>query len=981
MEAVMTYSQAFFGWLLQTTLIASLVICLILLMQKLLGGRLGPRWSYALWLVLLVRMILPWSPSSRLSLSNLIPSLQRQTQSQQSYGSIEVQEVPPPKQAAGTPETLMGQEQESESVTQEQFAPRLQTQFNAEARSRFHLVSIFRILPIFWLAGAIVIGVYLLVSDLALWRIVKRDRPLVNQAMLELFEECKAQMGVQSLVVVVPSDRVRSPGLFGFVRPRLLLPRQMLDNATAEEMRYVFLHELAHLRRHDIYLGWLTSLLQVLHWFNPLVWFAFYRMRADRELACDALVLTRTGQDKSQEYGGAIIELVRRFSRSRPLPAMAGIIESKSQLKRRIAMITKFKAGSYGLSVAGIALVIVLACISLPDAPRVEASEKPTVNDKGRPTLRRVINCTANAAISPDNRFVCYTKYDGNGEFIVHELDTGKTHVINASAGAAGHEGDPLYPIFSPDGQTIAYTVVDEQQDQTNKGHQPSLCLIGADGSNKRVLCHGISPEFWSPDGKKILGMTSGDNEGPIYMVWISAQNGSAEERVEFPTKRYQVISLSPDGRYLAFDRPQEGDPNATWYAGKWDIFALDLNTGQESAIVRNPAGEVLLGWAPGGKYILFLSDRMGTWDAWLQPVSDGAPAGQAKLISRNVGHVSPGGFAQNGSYYYEVAYNFSLIYLAEIDAQAAKVVSVFKALEGTGFDKCCDWSPDGRFAAYASENPDRPGPVTIHVLDVARGNERTFELDPKLNIVGCLRWAPDGKSLLASGVYNWSLGHDGNRKEGIDSRVYRIDVESGKNSILMQSRRRYVNRAELSPDGRTLFYSCSSALSAEGKEPSDSSRLLIRRDLDSGQEKSVFDPGSSGRFYSSALSPTGDLVAITLNEKTSDTKKIILIPSIGGQPTELVRWDTTPGRIGDVAWTPDAKGILFVLQKDSTPIELWHVALDAPQPRKIMETDLGGWRSGLRVAPDGRHVAFDASRRYHELWVMENILPKELDK
>jgi len=51
---------------------------------------------------------------------------------------------------------------------------------------------------------------------------------------------------------------------------------------------------LAHLKRRGIYLGWLTSLLQILHWFSPIIWFAFYRMRADWELACDALVLTRT---------------------------------------------------------------------------------------------------------------------------------------------------------------------------------------------------------------------------------------------------------------------------------------------------------------------------------------------------------------------------------------------------------------------------------------------------------------------------------------------------------------------------------------------------------------------------------------------------------------------------------------------------------------------------------------------------------------
>ena len=162
----MTYAQSFFGWLSQTTLIASLVICLILLIQKLLGGRLGPRWSYALWLVLLVRMILPWSPSSRVSLSNLIPSWKEQTQSLRSPSTVKVQKVSPSEQAVETPETITSQEPESELVTQEQTAQRPRMIANAEDQSGSRLVLLRRILPILWLAGAIVIGAYLLVSDL-----------------------------------------------------------------------------------------------------------------------------------------------------------------------------------------------------------------------------------------------------------------------------------------------------------------------------------------------------------------------------------------------------------------------------------------------------------------------------------------------------------------------------------------------------------------------------------------------------------------------------------------------------------------------------------------------------------------------------------------------------------------------------------------------------------------------------------------------
>src|SRR5437763_16965944 len=99
-------------------------------------------------------------------------------------------------------------------------------------------------------------------------------------------------MGVGAPVVVVEMEEVGSPSLFGFVRPRLLLPAGLTRSFSLEELRYVFLHELGHIKRHDILIGWLMTAVQILHWFNPFAWLASYRMRMARELACDALALS-----------------------------------------------------------------------------------------------------------------------------------------------------------------------------------------------------------------------------------------------------------------------------------------------------------------------------------------------------------------------------------------------------------------------------------------------------------------------------------------------------------------------------------------------------------------------------------------------------------------------------------------------------------------------------------------------------------------
>jgi beta-lactamase regulating signal transducer with metallopeptidase domain len=136
---------------------------------------------------------------------------------------------------------------------------------------------------------------------------------------------------------------------------------------TREELRHVFLHELAHIKRHDILTGWMALGLQIVYWFNPLVWLAFYRLRADRELACDALALSHARTGEKQGYGLTIVKLREGFGRPGWGPGLAGILENKQQMKERISMIAKFHKTDRGLALA-VLLLAGLALATLTDA-------------------------------------------------------------------------------------------------------------------------------------------------------------------------------------------------------------------------------------------------------------------------------------------------------------------------------------------------------------------------------------------------------------------------------------------------------------------------------------------------------------------------------------------------------------------------------------------------------------------------------------
>jgi len=348
MESFFAELSGFFGWLLRSSVYAGVLVCLVLAVKAVVRGGLAARWHYFLWLVVVVRMVMPWGPQSTVSILNLIPDSAKWHA--KALLSTEV----------GERDFEMG------PVAIDRKEPKVEI---IGAKSP-HSLS-FRVadmLALVWLAGGLVLAAYVFVSNFRMWRIVKSVRPLTDQRILELLEDCKGEMGIETILGIVVTERVKSPALFGFVRPRLLLPAGVIETHSVKELRHIFLHELSHLKRHDILLGWVTSLLLVIHWFNPLVWYAFYRMRQDRELACDASALSAMGTDESKKYGLTIVRLLEKFSRARALPIVAAVSEDKSNLKKRITMISQFKKEPYAWSALAVALIIVLSFVSLTDA-------------------------------------------------------------------------------------------------------------------------------------------------------------------------------------------------------------------------------------------------------------------------------------------------------------------------------------------------------------------------------------------------------------------------------------------------------------------------------------------------------------------------------------------------------------------------------------------------------------------------------------
>ena len=329
--------------LLAASLKGSLLILLVAAIHVAGRNAIPARWRYAMWLLVAVRLLVPFGPQSNLSVFNLLvekaPVIERFDLAPRDVEATVVQATPSQVARASAPK-----------------------------------IGVASLFVIAWIAGLVLLAARLAISSFRLHRRIEGDdaeaiaAALVTRNELRaLFDECRRVAGVSRHVRLIETDLVKTPALHGMVRPALLLPIAMRESFTAAELRNVFLHELAHLRRLDVVTNWIVATIQVIHWFNPLVWFAVARMREERELACDELALSWLEQEERLTYGRTILKLLDRFRPSAPVPAIVGIVHHKNQVKRRLMMITSFRNPSrYALLF--FALLLGLAVVSLTDA-------------------------------------------------------------------------------------------------------------------------------------------------------------------------------------------------------------------------------------------------------------------------------------------------------------------------------------------------------------------------------------------------------------------------------------------------------------------------------------------------------------------------------------------------------------------------------------------------------------------------------------
>jgi beta-lactamase regulating signal transducer with metallopeptidase domain/lipopolysaccharide export system protein LptA len=258
------------------------------------------------------------------------------------------------------------------------------------------------------LFGTAATGLMLFLIMLVRWRLLRQQLRKSESAPIwleEMVHDTQRKAGCRRRVRLVLTDVSISPALCGLLRPVIVLPSALVQKLRPDQLQAVLLHELFHLRNGDVWVNCFQSLLQIVFWWHPFLWFANARIRKIREEVVDDSVRLALGEE-AETYAPTLLE-VARLALARPLATLGlvGILESRNALKQRVDRLVNFPAPRRaGLSIVSAFAILAFAGVALPMGqapPKIVKSVRPSNSNAFLAESAKFIQIAQNDAKAP----------------------------------------------------------------------------------------------------------------------------------------------------------------------------------------------------------------------------------------------------------------------------------------------------------------------------------------------------------------------------------------------------------------------------------------------------------------------------------------------------------------------------------------------------------------------------------------------------
>ncbi|WP_169515437.1 M56 family metallopeptidase [Anaerovorax odorimutans] len=349
-----------FLWVIYSSISATMIALLVMAIKSIFKNKIKSRVYCILWSLIILRLIIaPIAPESQISMFNLLSydtlKLQNQVVQNNNFSIDDSKTYDTSKEKAELEQISIAQSDNGKTdlITREQ--------------DTFHIdIDIFFIAALIWLIGLLLITSTIICSSIAFKKRIKYAER-IPASQLPQFISCK-KSGIRANIKVYSSNYIANPCITGIFNPKIYIPQEVLAISDRQQLKHILMHEYAHYKRWDNLSNIFILAVNVVHWFNPILWYAMHQLKQDVEVSCDVYALEMLGFDEVIPYGMTLINHCRQRPKRGIQLNLLNYYETENQVKRRIVMIKNFKKGTYKVTVAALILCLSLGAITLTNA-------------------------------------------------------------------------------------------------------------------------------------------------------------------------------------------------------------------------------------------------------------------------------------------------------------------------------------------------------------------------------------------------------------------------------------------------------------------------------------------------------------------------------------------------------------------------------------------------------------------------------------
>lgn len=186
-----------------------------------------------------------------------------------------------------------------------------------------------------WLIGAVIFSFRFLGGFIETKRLTNSSR-LIDEKYEMILNALKEKLDITKDVVLATSTKIYSPMVLGYIKPYILMPFSIMNQLDTADVEAILVHELAHIKRNDFLHNLIHSIIEIIFYFNPAVWWISANIRSERENCCDDLAVHVLGD--AMQYAKTLVK-IEELQQTNVLPSLAVPMARKNILLNRVCRI------------------------------------------------------------------------------------------------------------------------------------------------------------------------------------------------------------------------------------------------------------------------------------------------------------------------------------------------------------------------------------------------------------------------------------------------------------------------------------------------------------------------------------------------------------------------------------------------------------------------------------------------------------------